>query len=69
MMARPVFTSRHYEAIAKLVYDLPHGIQWVSGEGWVPLVRLEDLTDALIAEFGSDNPGFKPGKFLKACGR
>jgi hypothetical protein len=64
-----MFSSRHYEAIAKQITYLPHGIQWVPNEGWVPLVRLSDLTSYLVALFEKDNPGFKADKFIKACGR
>jgi hypothetical protein len=64
-----MFSSRHYEAIAKLVKELPQGVQWVPNVGWVPLVTLSDVTYDLIGLFVQDNKGFNKDKFLKACGR
>jgi hypothetical protein len=64
-----MFSSRHYEAIAKIVKELPCDVQWVPNQGWIPIVKLTAVTYDLVGLFTQDNKGFNKDKFIKACGR
>jgi hypothetical protein len=50
-----IFQQRHFEAIAKLIGDIPEGDLRV-----VTAIRFADL-------FAKDNDKFKHDKFMKAC--
>lgn len=63
---RPMFSTRHYEAIANTVRRLDMGIQWLPSAGWVPLVKWASLVNMLIDMFEGDNPSFDRDKFIKA---
>lgn len=55
---RPIFSQRHYEAIAKVLDD-------------VPTTSASDyriIVNDFAAMFLRDNPNFKPARFFSACG-
>lgn len=57
MSKRPMFTRRHYEAIAATI----------KAHDWPPIL-VHDVIRVFARMFEDDNLNFKRGKFLDACG-
>jgi len=60
-MKRPIFARRHYQAVAEVFRDSRAFWNLSNSEKSVLMVEF-------MAMFERDHPGFKPDRFLKACG-